>query len=252
MSLIAPNSNGRVICKTFASIQGVDSMNGKKHEYALVNQSINRQLVLVGSATFLSFLLLLNIHFFNSGAMAQRLNSRTNETQDLGLNSTNLSAGASQVSTKLGSSGDDLITGTDINDLILGLQGSDSIRGEGGADVIQGDEDPDKLYGGDDNDIIQGGQGSDLIFGEMGDDILTGGLDDDMLSGDNGNDKLYGGEGDDVLQGGLGADYFDCGDGIDIVIDSNVSEGDDSAGNCEELLNNIVLPSETGQLDKTG
>ena len=64
--------------------------------------------------------------------------------------------------------------------------------------------------------------------------------------------KLYGGEGDDVLQGGPGADYFDCGDGIDIVIDSNVSEGDDSAGNCEELLNNIVLPSETGQLEITG
>ncbi|MGA8564358.1 MAG: hypothetical protein WB587_06355, partial [Nitrososphaeraceae archaeon] len=63
---------------------------------------------------------------------------------------------------------------------------------------------------------------------------------------------LYGGDGDDVLQGGPGADYFDCGDGIDIVIDSNVSEGDDSAGNCEELLNNIVLPSETAQLDITG
>ena len=56
----------------------------------------------------------------------------------------------------------------------------------------------------------------------------------------------------DVLQGGLGADYFDCGDGVDIVIDSNVSEGDDSAGNCEELLNNIVLPSDTSRLDITG
>ena len=36
---------------------------------------------------------------------------------------------------------------------------------------------------------------------------------------------------------------FDCGDGIDIVIDSNVSEGDDNAGNCEELLKKIVIPS---------
>ncbi len=252
MSFIAPNCSGRVICKTFSLILGVNYMNCKKHEHAFDNQSINRRIVLVGSATFLSFLLLFNTHFFNSAALAQRLNSRTNETQDLGINSTNLPAGASQVTTKLGSSGDDLITGTHSNDLILGLQGSDSIRGDGGADVIQGDEDPDKLYGGNGNDIIQGGQGSDLIYGEMGDDILTGGLDDDMLSGDNGNDKLYGGEGDDVLQGGPGADYFDCGDGIDIVIDSNVSEGDDSAGNCEELLNNIVLPSETGQLDITG
>ena len=37
-----------------------------------------------------------------------------------------------------------------------------------------------------------------------------------------------------VLQGGPGADFFDCGGGIDIVIDSNVTDGDDSAGNCEE------------------
>jgi len=72
-----------------------------------------------------------------------------------------------------------------------------------------------------------------------------------MLSGGNGNDKLYGGDGDDVLQGGLN-DFFDCGAGIDIVIDSNVTEGDDSAGNCEELLNNIVVPRESTQIGTTG
>ena len=227
-------------------------MYSKKHKHALENQALIKRVTLIGTATILSFLLFFNTVFFNSAALAQRLTSRTNETQILGANSTSLPSDASQVSTKLGSSGDDLITGTDGNDLILGLQGSDSIRGAGGVDVIQGDEDPDKLYGGNGNDVIQGGQGSDLIYGERGDDILTGGLDDDMLSGGDGNDKLYGGEGDDVLQGGLGADYFDCGDGVDIVIDSNVSEGDDSAGNCEELLNNIVLPSEPGQLDITG
>lgn len=99
MSFIAPNLNGRVICKTFSLILGVNYMNCKKHEHGFDNQSINRRIVLVGSATFLSFLLLFNTHFFNSVAMAQRLNSRTNETQDLGINSTNLPAGASQVST---------------------------------------------------------------------------------------------------------------------------------------------------------
>jgi hypothetical protein len=109
---------------------------------------------------------------------------------------------ADQISSKLGSSGEDLMTGTPGNDLILGLQGADTIRGYGGSDVIQGDEDTDKLYGGEGDDIIQGGQGSDLIYGENGNDILSGGLDDDMLSGGNGNDKLYGGEGDDVIQGG--------------------------------------------------
>ena len=101
MSFIAPNLSGRVICKTFSLILGVNYMNCKKHEHGFDNQSINRRIVLVGSATFLSFLLLFNTHFFNSAAVAQRLNSRTNETQDLGINSTNLPAGASQVSTKL-------------------------------------------------------------------------------------------------------------------------------------------------------
>lgn len=252
MSYIAQNYDVRVICKTFSLILRINAMNLKKQEHAFDKQSTTRRIVLIGSTAFLSLLLLFDTYTFYPTAMAQRLTSRTNDTQALNINSTSLPAEASQISTKLGSSGDDLITGTDSNDLILGLQGSDSIRGGGGADVIQGDEDPDKLYGGNDNDIVQGGQGSDLIYGETGNDILTGGLDDDMLSGANGNDKVYGGEGDDVLQGGPGADYFDCGEGVDIVIDSNVSEGDDSAGNCEELLNNIVLPSETSQLDITG
>ena len=105
----------------------------KKYEHALDNQALIKRVALIGSATFLSFLLF-NTVFFNSAALAQRLTSRINETQDLGANSTSLPLGASQVSTKLGSSGDDLITGTESNDLILGLQGSDSIRGAGGAD----------------------------------------------------------------------------------------------------------------------
>jgi hypothetical protein len=40
--------------------------------------------------------------------------------------------------------------------------------------------------------------------------------------------------------------------GADIVIDSNVTEGDDSAGICEELLNNIVVPGESPQIGTTG
>jgi hypothetical protein len=35
---------------------------------------------------------------------------------------------------------------------------------------------------------------------------------------------------------GLGADYFDCGEGIDVVVDFNISENDDNAGNCEEII----------------
>jgi Ca2+-binding RTX toxin-like protein len=47
---------------------------------------------------------------------------------------------------------------------------------------------------------------------------------------------MYGDVGDDVLTGGIGADYFDCGDGIDVIIDFNIEEGDDRAGNCEEIF----------------
>jgi hypothetical protein len=35
------------------------------------------------------------------------------------------------------------------------------------------------------------------------------------------------------MQGGQGADYFDCGEGIDMIIDFNLEQGDDSVGNCE-------------------
>jgi len=35
------------------------------------------------------------------------------------------------------------------------------------------------------------------------------------------------------LQGGLGADYFDCGDGIEVIIDFDLEQSDDNAGNCE-------------------
>ena len=136
----------------------------------------------------------------------------------------------------VGSLGDDRIIGTAGTDVIIGLPGSDNIRGGNGTDIIQGDEDADRLYGEKDNDIIQGGLGSDQIYGGEGDDILTGGLDDDLVLGENGNDKIYGDLGDDVLEGGRGADYFDCGEGIDVIIDFNLDEGDDRAGNCEELF----------------
>ena len=66
---------------------------------------------------------------------------------------------------------------------------------------------------------------------------MAGGVDDDYLVGGQGNDKLYGDVGDDILVGGLGSDYFDCGEGVDVVIDFNLTEGDDSAGNCEEIQN---------------
>ena len=46
---------------------------------------------------------------------------------------------------------------------------------------------------------------------------------------------MYGGVDDDIFQGSEGADYFDCGDGVVIVIDFNIEEGDDNAWNYEEI-----------------
>jgi Ca2+-binding RTX toxin-like protein len=135
----------------------------------------------------------------------------------------------------MGSFGDDRITGSNGSDIIIGLLGSDTLRGRGGDDKLQGNEDVDRLYGEIGNDLLQGGMASDQLYGGEGDDILAGGIGDDFLIGEQGNDKLYGGLDDDILQGAEGADYFDCGDGVDIVIDFNIEEGDDNAGNCEEI-----------------
>jgi Ca2+-binding RTX toxin-like protein len=137
----------------------------------------------------------------------------------------------------VGSFGDDRITGNNNSEIIIGLLGSDTIRGGGGNDNIQGNEDLDRLYGEDGNDLLQGGAATDQLYGGDGDDILSGGMGDNFLVGERGNDKLYGGAEDDILHGGPGADYFDCGDGIDVIIDFDLEQADDNAGNCEEISN---------------
>jgi Ca2+-binding RTX toxin-like protein len=134
-----------------------------------------------------------------------------------------------------GSFGDDRIEGSNTSDIIIGLLGADTLRGGNGDDKIQGNEGLDKLYGGNGGDLLQGGAATDQLYGGEGEDIMVGGIGDDYLIGENGNDKLYGGIEDDILQGGPGADYFDCGDGIDIVIDFDLEQADDNAGNCEEI-----------------
>jgi Ca2+-binding RTX toxin-like protein len=136
--------------------------------------------------------------------------------------------------------GDDRIIGTSDDDVIIGLTGSDTINGGERNDKIQGNEDSDKLYGDEGNDVLQGGLGSE-IYGREGDDVLVGGIDDDYLIGNEGNDKLYGSERDDILVGGHGADYFDCGEGTDVVIDFNISENDDNAGDCEEIIGSETI-----------
>ncbi|MGI8833671.1 MAG: calcium-binding protein [Nitrososphaeraceae archaeon] len=163
------------------------------------------------------------------------LTKQVNRSFESSTNTANLNQDNEVV---LGSFGDDRITGTNGSDIIIGLLGSDTLRGRGGDDKLQGNEDVDRLYGEIGNDLLQGGMASDQLYGGEGDDILAGGIGDDFLIGEQGNDKLYGGADDDILQGAEGADYFDCGDGVDIVIDFNIGEGDDNAGNCEEITSN--------------
>ena len=117
-----------------------------------------RRITAFGSAIMI-FLLLINAHHFDFIAVAQRTTPRSNETQspdeestgttssgqNLDSEGTNTPTDPSEISSKLGSSGEDLMSGTPNNDLILGLQGADTIRGNDGLDVIQGDEDADKL-----------------------------------------------------------------------------------------------------------
>jgi hypothetical protein len=45
---------------------------------------------------------------------------------------------------------------------------------------------------------------------------------------------LYGGTDDDILERGHGSDYIDRGQGIDIIMDFNWEQGDNSVGNCEK------------------
>jgi Ca2+-binding RTX toxin-like protein len=175
---------------------------------------------------------------FGSSAVPSATGPGMSINTSIAPNATDASAGSSapiQERITVGSFGDDRITGSNESEVMIGLLGADTIRGEGGDDNVQGNEDLDKLYGEDGNDLLQGGAATDQVYGGMGDDILSGGLGDNFLVGENGDDKLYGGSEDDIMQGGLGADYFDCGEGIDIIIDFDIEEGDDNAGNCEEI-----------------
>lgn len=116
-----------------------------------------------------------------------------------------------------------------------------SVQGATPANLVRG-------YAG--NDLIQGGAGDDSLFGGTGDDTIDGGyagtlLDQgaNVLRGEEGNDRIYGGEGPDDIDGGAGndtltgdsaapnltergADLFRVSAGSDLILDFNLSEGD--------------------------
>ena len=133
--------------------------------------------------------------------------------------------------TKVGTSGNDVLTGTAGRDVICGLGGNDRIRGLGGDDVIDGGSGNDVIHGAAGNDVVLGGSGNDreagdtgadhvegdsgndVIWGGSGNDVVYGELGDDVLSGSDGTDVLWGGDGSDDLNGGAGADRLAGGAG---------------------------------------
>jgi Ca2+-binding RTX toxin-like protein len=74
----------------------------------------------------------------------------------------------------------------------------------------------------------------EITEGATGTQPDIGSLDTNTSDGSSGNDLES--SGDDILIGGTGADYFDCGEGTDVVVDFDISENDDNAGNCEEII----------------
>ena len=127
------------------------------------------------------------------------------------------------------------LVGTNNADIIIGFNGDDILIGKDGDDILHGNNDNDILEGDEGRDFLSGGFGDDQIYGGDNNDVLSGGPNDDYLNGGKDHDELYGGFGSDVLEGNSGADYFDCGDGIDVVIDFDPSEGDTHANNCEDV-----------------
>ena len=150
---------------------------------------------------------------------------------------------------------DDEITGNNNSNILYGWTGSDYLRGMEGDDIIFGGEGSDTLIGDVSNDVFD--------EKSKGKDVLIGGLNDDILVGYKGNDYLYGGEGDDwirdfapigsndtnnffgeegndLLVGGLGRDTFSCGNGVDVVVNMNKTQGDVSASDCELLIDEII------------
>lgn len=137
--------------------------------------------------------------------------------------------------TKVGTSGNDILTGTPGVDVIMGLGGDDQIYGLGGNDFLCGGDGNDIIGGGDGDDYVAGDAGDDNVNGQAGNDTVEGGLGDDRLRGQAGNDRIaagpgidnasgsrdndsvFGEAGDDFLRGSTGDDLVHGGPGTDFV-----------------------------------
>jgi hypothetical protein len=71
-----------------------------------------------------------------------------------------------------------------------------------------------------------------MIFMEVKETI---GLDFGPSTSDELN-NFFGEEGNDLLVGSRSTDNFNCGDGVDVVLNFNSTQGDKSESNCEMLI----------------
>jgi Ca2+-binding RTX toxin-like protein len=137
--------------------------------------------------------------------------------------------GLSEDTMVYGLEGDDRIKTGDGKDAVFAGDGQDVVDTGGGDDNLNGENGNDVLLGGEGNDSLLGGEDNDWLSGDIGNDTLKGGSGEDYLVAGDGDDLIQGDAGDDVLYGGLGADRFTFqspSDGVDIIEDFNVIEGD--------------------------
>jgi Ca2+-binding RTX toxin-like protein len=91
-------------------------------------------------------------------------------------------------------------------------------------------------------DILIGGPGDYILMGYNGNDDIYGGQGDDWLRdfGPGNSDEVnnfFGEEGNDLLVGSRSTDIFNCGEGIDVVLKFNSTQGDKAdESNCEMLI----------------
>lgn len=141
------------------------------------------------------------------GGNASTLDSRVGNTGNVGEWLFEMREGA--VSGQVPVTGQTRVGNTG-NDVLTGGSGSDILRGRDGADILRGQAGQDWLRGGDGADTLNGASGDDFIFGGDSEadlrDVVYGGAGHDKIDGGYGNDLIYGGDGNDTIEGGFGVD----------------------------------------------
>jgi Ca2+-binding RTX toxin-like protein len=183
-----------------------------------------------------------------------------------GTDNADIIIGSSLSETIYGSNENDNIQGNGGDDVIDGGLGDDTIQGGSALDKLFGQDGNDYLYADSSTSSVSSlnenkslitsemsvnlnsslkaqsvpviknntslGNGSESVdvFSSIPPDILLS--QQSFLDGGTGDDHLHGGSGDDILFGGPGHDFFDCGEGVDQVLDFDLSD-DTVSTNCE-------------------